>query len=78
MSKTVEVYTQPACPPCQVVKQFLTHYNVPFVEFDVSKDQSARNRMLNEFQSYSTPTVRVGSDIVKGFDLQQLEALLEL
>ncbi|WP_110111728.1 glutaredoxin domain-containing protein [Bacillus sp. CGMCC 1.16541] len=76
--KTVEVYTQPSCPPCQVVKQFLNHYKIQFVEFDVSKDQTARDRMINEFQSYSTPTVRVDNELVKGFDLKQLEALLEL
>lgn len=76
MMENVEVYTQPDCPPCKVVKQFLEHHSVSYKEFDVSVDMAARDRMVNEFQSYSTPTVRVGEELVVGFDLSKLQTLL--
>ncbi|TYR79868.1 NrdH-redoxin [Priestia megaterium] len=76
--KKVEVYTQPSCPPCQIVKQFLQHHQISYTEFDVSTDSIARDRMISEFESYSTPTVRVDDELVKGFDLQRLEHLLGL
>ncbi|MDT2047524.1 NrdH-redoxin [Priestia aryabhattai] len=76
--KNVELYTQPSCPPCEIVKQFLKHNNISYKEYDVSKDVKARNRMIEVFQSYSTPTVKVNDDVVKGFDLQTLEKLLDL
>lgn len=77
-SKRVAVYTQPDCPPCQIVKQYLDHHEIVYTIFDVSKDEKARNKMVNEFKSYSTPTVTVDEEIVAGFDLQKLEKLLEL
>ncbi|MGP6148950.1 glutaredoxin domain-containing protein [Priestia flexa] len=76
--KNVELYTQPACPPCEIVKLFLKHNNISYKEYDVSKDIAARNRMIEVFQSYSTPTVKVNNDVIKGFDLQTLEKLLDL
>lgn len=76
--KRVDVYTQPDCPPCQIVKQFLDHNHITYTVYDVSKDQQARNKMIEEFKSYSTPTVSVDGEIVAGFDLQKLEKLLNL
>ncbi len=35
--KKIEVYTQPDCPPCVIVKEFLKHNNVAYEEFDVKK-----------------------------------------
>lgn len=77
-SKRVSVYTQPDCPPCQIVKQYLDHHEIDYTVLDVSKDAKARNKMVNEFKSFSTPTVTVDEEIVAGFDLQKLEKLLEL
>ncbi|TDL80128.1 glutaredoxin domain-containing protein [Peribacillus frigoritolerans] len=77
-SKRVEVYTQPDCPPCQIVKQFLDHHKIEYKVFDVSKDANARSKMINELKSYSTPTVTVDGEIAAGFDLQKLEKLLEI
>ncbi|USK35445.1 NrdH-redoxin [Bacillus sp. F19] len=77
-SKRVEVYTQPDCPPCQIVKQYLDHLEIDYTVFDVSKDSKARDKMVQELKSYSTPTVTVDGEIVAGFDLQKLEKLLGL
>lgn len=78
MKHNVEVYTQPDCPPCKVVKEFLNHHSISFKEFDVSEDMDARNRMIHEFEAYSTPTIRVGDELVIGFDLKKLSQLLEI
>jgi glutaredoxin-like YruB-family protein len=76
--KRVDVYTQPDCSPCQIVKQFLEHNQISYTEYDVSKDDQARNKMIHEFKSYSTPTVSVDGEIAAGFDLQKLKKLLNL
>jgi glutaredoxin-like YruB-family protein len=77
-AKRVTVYTQPDCPPCKIVKEFLRHHQIEFTEFDVSKDKAARNRLINDYQSYSTPTVVVDDQVISGFDLPALEQLLGL
>ncbi|WP_078381085.1 glutaredoxin domain-containing protein [Sutcliffiella halmapala] len=74
----ITVYTQPDCPPCQVVKQFLTHHGIPFEQIDISQDHHAREYLVYELQSFSTPTVTVDEHIVKGFDLQTLQQILQI
>ncbi|HZG61279.1 MAG TPA: glutaredoxin domain-containing protein [Anoxybacillus sp.] len=76
--KKVTVYTQPDCPPCKVVKEFLRHHQIDFEEFDVSKDKAARHRLINVYRSYSTPTIVIGDEVVTGFDLPALEKILGL
>ncbi|MGG3890986.1 glutaredoxin domain-containing protein [Metabacillus fastidiosus] len=78
MSKKIIVYTQPECPPCQIVKQFLQHHNFSFEEIDITKNEEARLTLINEFKATSTPTVTVDNEIVIGFNLQKLEHLLNI
>lgn len=74
--KKVIVYTQPSCPPCQVVKQFLDHHQITYTEKDVSADTEARRILVEDLHSTSTPTVTVDNQVVTGFDLKKLEELL--
>lgn len=74
--KKIEVYTQPDCPPCTIVKEFLKHNNVVYEEFDIKKDAAARNRLLYDYESYSTPTVVIDEEVVAGFQIEKLKQLL--
>lgn len=76
--KKVDVYTQPNCPPCQIIKEFLKHNHVAFTEYDVKKDTAALNRLINNYDSYSTPTVVVDEEVVAGFQIEKLQQLLGL
>ncbi|MGX1194223.1 glutaredoxin domain-containing protein [Metabacillus sp. SLBN-84] len=76
--KEVNVYTQPECPPCQIVKQFLDHHGIQYKVFNVAEDAEARKRMTEKLKSFSTPTVTVDGETVTGFDLKKLEKLLEI
>ncbi|MBO1514606.1 glutaredoxin family protein [Metabacillus bambusae] len=78
MKKEVTVYSQPSCPPCQVVKQFLDYHKVSYIEKDISVDTDARDKLVNELLSTSTPTITVDDQVVAGFDLKKLEELLDL
>ncbi|MRX73786.1 NrdH-redoxin [Bacillus lacus] len=76
--KTVHVYTQPECPPCKIVKQFLDHHNVQYTEYDINKNQEARKKLTSVYRSYSTPTVIVNEEAVTGFNIKKLEELLNI
>ena len=76
-NEKIEVYTQPDCPPCVIVKEFLKHNNVVYEEFDV-KDAAARNRLLYDYDSYSTPTVVIDGEVVAGFQIEKLQQLLNI
>ncbi len=74
----VTVYSQPDCPPCKIVKEFLSYHQISFKEIDISKDTNAKKYLMNDLQSYSTPTVVVGKDVIKGFDIRTLAQILNI
>jgi glutaredoxin-like YruB-family protein len=74
-SKRVVLYSQPGCPPCFAAKRYLQSKGITFEYKDIQADPQAM-RELMEMKSQSTPTLVVGSDILIGFDPQQLDALL--
>ena len=73
--KRVLLYSQPGCPPCYAVKQFLQTHNVAFEYKDVQADPVAL-RELMDLNSRSTPTIVVGDEVMIGFDPERLEAML--
>lgn len=77
MAKKVELYTQPGCQPCKTAAQFLEDRGVPFVKYDVSQDQEALGRLLDDLGSRQTPTIVVDDQVLIGFDPDKLGQLLE-
>ncbi|MDG5470113.1 glutaredoxin domain-containing protein [Jeotgalibacillus sp. ET6] len=75
----VVLYTQPQCPPCEIVKRFLQAYDIKFDEINIKEDQKAKLYMLNELEAYSTPTVVVNEqEIIRGFNLEELASALNI
>ncbi|WP_299740518.1 glutaredoxin domain-containing protein [uncultured Rossellomorea sp.] len=74
--KIVTLYSQPECPPCEVVKMFLKEHNVDYKEIDIKQNEQARNYLVKELKSYSTPTITVDSEVITGFNLEALTAAL--
>lgn len=60
------------------MKDFLNHHNVKFEVFDIKEDKEAEKKLVDEYNSFTTPTVVVGKDVVRGFDLETLGKLLNL
>ncbi|PPA72218.1 glutaredoxin family protein [Jeotgalibacillus proteolyticus] len=75
----VVLYTQPQCPPCEIVKKFLQAYEISFQEINIKKDENSKQYMINKLQSYSTPTIVVDNDhVIRGFNLDELAACLKI
>ncbi|KMY53465.1 hypothetical protein AC623_05270 [Bacillus sp. FJAT-27231] len=73
----VILYTQPECPPCQIVKLFLNDRGVRYEEKNIAEDESAKQEWRNKWNASSTPTTVVQNEAVRGFDLDALTKLLE-
>ncbi|WP_408006215.1 glutaredoxin domain-containing protein [Pseudalkalibacillus sp. A8] len=61
-----------------MVKEFLSHHNVDFEEYNVAEDTQARDEMINKYESMSTPTIVIGEQVLTGFDPEQLTKILNL
>jgi glutaredoxin len=57
--------------------EFLSRKGVPFVAKDVSVDHDARAELI-ALGSRSTPTIKVGGDVLIGFNPTKLAQLLGL
>ena len=72
----VVLYSQPGCAPCFAAKSFLTSRKIAFEYKDVQADPQAF-RELMDLGSRSTPTLKVGSEVMIGFDPERLKQMLE-
>ena len=73
----IELFTQDGCPPCEFLKNYLKEMNITYVEYNVSKDENAKKRMMYELDSFSTPTLKIGDEIIRGVQIEQIEEALQ-
>lgn len=76
--KNVTLYTQPDCPPCQIIKLFFKEYEVSYQEKNIKKDKSAFNELTDKYGSYSTPTVVIDEKAIIGFEIDEIKKELGL
>lgn len=74
--KDVTIYTTPTCHFCHAAKEFFTANNVQFTDFDVAGDQGKRQEMIEMTGQMGVPVIRIGDDIVVGFDEGKVKELL--
>jgi glutaredoxin len=72
------VYTQPDCPPCQFVKNFLKEQQIDFHEKDIKKDNRAKEELINKYKLFSTPVVIVDDKVITSQQLNELPSILKL
>ncbi|WP_026583077.1 glutaredoxin family protein [Bacillus sp. J33] len=76
--KEIILYTQPDCPPCEIIKMFLKDCGFSFTIRDIKKDTAAHKELTQRYKSFSTPTVIVGDTVITGFDLEKLKSVLNI
>jgi len=74
----VKVYATPTCPYCFTLKEFLKENKVIFQAIDVSKDEKARDYMVEKTGKMEVPVVEINGEIVEGFDKEKISNLLGL
>jgi glutaredoxin-like YruB-family protein len=77
MKPRVILFTQPDCPPCHIVKLFLTERGIPFEERDILRDPTARRELMEKHHSHSTPTLVIGEEVMIGFNPERLDEILD-
>jgi glutaredoxin 3 len=67
--QTVEIYTSPMCGFCHAAKRLLKAKGVSFQEFDISRDPSLRQTMMQRASGrHTVPQIFVGPTHVGGCD----------
>ncbi len=62
---------------CGKVKEFLSQNHIEYVDRNIAADQTALAE-LEKFGYMTTPVTVIDQDVVVGFDLPKLRALLQM
>ncbi|MFT7507333.1 MAG: glutaredoxin 3 [Acidimicrobiales bacterium] len=76
MDKTVIIYSTPVCHFCHTAKDYFKDNSVEYTEHDVGADQEKRQEMIEMTGQMGVPVIRIGDDVVIGFDEAKVAELL--
>jgi len=74
--KTVKVFTTPVCPYCYTLKEFLKAKGIKFQDIDISKDEKAREELIQKTGKMEVPILEIEGELVIGFDKTKIVNLL--
>jgi glutaredoxin-like YruB-family protein len=76
--KPVTIYSTPTCHFCQATKEYFAEHKIEYTAHDVSKDLEKRQEMIDMTGQMGVPVIRIGDDVVIGFDEEKLSELLAI
>lgn len=53
---------------CQHAKEFFRQHNIPYTDYNMATDQTARKRLEKLIGRVATPTIVVDGEIIIGFE----------
>lgn len=76
MDKSITIYSTPTCHFCRAAKEFLTEKGIAYTNYDVAADAQKREEMIGLTGQLGVPVIRVGDEVMVGFDRSRLAAKL--
>ena len=72
----VDVYSNPTCPHCHTLKEFLSLKDIPYQDHDVSADLLAAQEAVRLTGQNNVPVTVIDGQTVVGFNQPRLEQLI--
>ena len=76
MDKQVVIYSTPTCHFCQAAKAFFKENNVEYTDLNVAEDQEKRQEMIELTGQMGVPVIKIGEEVLVGFDEGKVKELL--
>ena len=76
--KTVEIYSTPTCHFCQAAKEFFKEKDVAFSDYNVAENLEKRQEMIEMTGQMGVPVIKIGDDVIIGFDKEKISGLLDI
>lgn len=77
-TKRVLIFTTPSCRYCNLAKRYFRERGVRFRDVDVSRDPEAARDMVKMSGQQGVPVIKIGSNVIVGFDRDKIDRLLDL
>ncbi|MEN9338277.1 MAG: hypothetical protein RI945_2 [Candidatus Parcubacteria bacterium] len=76
--KKVEIFSTPTCHFCHLAKEWLKEKKVEYTEYDVAADIDKRKEMVEITGQLGVPVIRIGEDVLIGFNPNKMAQILAL
>lgn len=77
-TKVVDIFSTPTCHFCHMAKDWLTAKNIPFNDYNVGENMEKRKEMVEMTGQLGVPVIRIGEDVMVGFNPEQMAKILEI
>lgn len=74
--KDIIIYSTPTCHFCQLAKQFFAANDIKYTEYNVAADTDKRKEMVELTGQLGVPVIRVGNDVMVGFQESHMRQVL--
>lgn len=75
-TKTVEIYSTSSCHFCHMAKEWMTEKHVPFTDYNVGENIEKRKEMVEMTGQLGVPVIKIGNDVMIGFNPEKMSQLL--
>ena len=72
----IEIFSTPTCHFCHSAKDWFTEIGAKYEDFDVSVNMEKRKEMMEMTGQMGVPVIKIGNDVVIGFNQAKLEEIL--
>lgn len=72
----IEIFSTPTCHFCHMAKDWLTAKGIPYTDYNVAEDMEKRKEMVEMTGQLGVPVIKVGNDIMIGFNPDHMAKLL--
>lgn len=73
----VIVFSSPTCGFCHMAMEYFDKKGVAYTEKDITVDQDALTFVLEKVGQAVTPIIKIGDEIVVGFDRPKIDEALQ-
>jgi glutaredoxin-like YruB-family protein len=73
---SIRIFSQPTCPACNELKDYLKKKGVDFEDMDVTSNREALDEMIKVHKVRVTPLLLAGDKKIIGFDPVEVDKVL--
>ena len=75
-TKKVIVYSTTWCGFCKMAKQYFDSKKIAYTEVNIEEDEAAARQIVEEPGQMGVPVIRIGKEVIVGFDRPKIDAAL--
>jgi len=76
MEKEITIYSTPTCHFCHSAKAFFDENSIKYTDHDVAADMDKRKEMVDMTGQMGVPVIKIGDDVIVGFDEGKVKELI--